>query len=356
MNRRASITDLAQALGLSPSTVSRALTDHHEVSAATKARVREMAQQMHYRPNPLAAGLRRGRSNTLGVLVPHITGFFFPEVIHGIATEASAAGFNVMICQSNENAAQEKQTIELMMNAQVAGILVSIADTTQDFSHFEEVRQAGVPLVFFDRAVEGFKGPHVSAVTLNDYYGAYQVTEHLIAQGCRRIAHLTGPPHLSILKHRQQGYLDALAAHGLPAEPRLLAQCEQNQAGGAAALKRMLRFIPSHRPDGVFCSNDLTAVGGLQMAKKLGFRVPQDIAIAGFSNEVFTTLTEPPLTSVDQRCQQMGQTAVQLLRKMLPGPDQGKYSPRPIVLKPRVIVRESSLHSEAPVVEEVGEE
>ena len=342
MNRRASITDLAKALGLSPSTISRALADHHDVSAATKARVRALAKELHYQPNPLAAGLRRGRSNTLGVIVPHITGYFFPEVIHGIASEASAAGFNVMICQSNENADQEKQIIELLMGAQVAGILLSLSDTTTDFEHFEAVRQQGVPLVFFDRVVQGFKGQHVTSVMLNDYLGAYQVVEHLIKQGCRRIAHFTGPLHVNIHQNRHQGYLDALAAHGLAPDPRLVAFCELSQQGGAAAMRGLLRLSPTRRPDGLFSSNDLAAVGAMQVAKKLGFRVPEDVAIAGFSNEVFTQLTEPALTTVDQRCEQMGRTAVQQLQKMLPTPEHKASTPRGIVLKPKLIVRDSS--------------
>jgi LacI family transcriptional regulator len=305
-------------------------------------RVRQLAKELHYQPNPLAAGLRRGRSNTLGVIVPHITGYFFPEVIHGIASEASAAGFNVMICQSNEDTQQEKQIIELLMGAQVAGILLSLSDTTTDFEHFEAVRQQGVPLVFFDRVVQDFKGPNVTSVTLNDYLGAYQVVEHLIAQGCRRIAHFTGPLHVNIHKNRHQGYLDALAAHGLAPDPRLIAFCELSQQGGAAAMRGLLRLSPMRRPDGVFSSNDLAAVGGMQVAKKLGFRVPEDVAIAGFSNEVFTQLTEPALTTVDQRCEQMGRTAVQQLQKMLPTPDHKSTTPRGIVLKPKLIVRDSS--------------
>ena len=343
LHRRASITDLAKALGLSASTISRALADHHDVSEATKARVRQLAKELNYHPNPLAAGLRRGRSNTLGVLVPHITGYFFPQVIHGITTEASRLGFGVMICQSNEDVEQEKQAIDLMMTAQVAGIIVSLANSTKDFGHFEAVREQHVPLVFFDRMVEGFKGPNISAVTLNDYLGAYQVVEHLLAQGCRRIAHLTGPLNLSILKNRHQGYLDALAAHGLEPDPRLTIFCEQTQAGGAAAMRQLLRRAAAQRPDGLFSSNDLVAVGALQVVKKQGLRVPQDLAVAGFSNEVFTALTEPTLTTVDQRCEQMGLTAVQLLQKMLPG-SKSKNPPRSIVLKPRLIVRESSLH------------
>lgn len=337
--RRASLTDLAQTLGLSPSTVSRALSDHADVSEATKARARQLAAELHYQPNHLAAALRRGRSNTLGVLVPHITGNFFPQVVHGITTAAAKAGFTVMICQSNENAAQEQKNIALLMNAQVEGILVSLANTTEDISHFEELRAQHVPLVFFDRAVEGFRGPQVGAVVLDDYLGAYQAVAHLIGQGCTRIAHFSAPLHLNIHKNRHQGYRDALIAHGLPVNEALVVFCELSQAGGAQALRQLLKRTP--RPDAVFCSNDLAAVGALQVAKAHRLRVPEDLALVGFSNEVFASLTEPTLSSVDQRCEQMGRTAVQLLQKMLKS-GTGRAESPPVVLKPKLLVRGSS--------------
>lgn len=341
--QRVSLTELAKQLNLSPSTVSRALADHSEVSEATKARVRELARQLNYQPNQLAAALRRGRSNTLGVLVPHITGHFFPQVVHGIATEASKAGFTVMICQSNEDAQQERKNIELLRHNQVEGILVSLANTTQDFSHFEELRQQGVPLVFFDRVVEDFRGANVSAVVLDDHAGAYQVTSHLIEQGCQRIAHFTGPQHLNIHKNRHQGYRDALQAHGLPLDEALIVHCEQSQAGGTAAMQQLLRTLPQP-PDAVFASNDLAAVGAMRVAKAAGLRVPQDVAVAGFSNETFTTLTEPNLTTVDQGCETMGISAVRLLQQMLhTSAEQRKPQPRNVVLKPQLLVRESSL-------------
>jgi len=339
-NRRASITDLAKTLGLSPSTISRALSDHDDVSEATKARVRQLAEELHYQPNQLAAALRRGRSNTLGVLVPHITGHFFPQVVHGIATEAAKLGFNVMICQSNEDVRQEQKNIDLLMNSQVEGILVSLANTTQNFGHFEAVRQQNIPLVFFDRVVEDFRGSNVSAVMLDDYQGAYQVVAHLIEQGCTRIAHFTGPLHLNIHKNRHQGYRDALQAHGIRLDEDLICFTEMSQKGGSLAMRQLLKL--PQRPDAVFSSNDLAAVGALQVVKAAKLRVPQDVAIVGFSNEVFTSLTEPMLSSVDQRCETMGKTAVQLLQKMLKSGPKTQGPPRPIVLKPKLLVRESS--------------
>ena len=339
-NRRASITDLAKTLGLSPSTISRALSDHDDVSEATKARVRQLAEELHYQPNQLAAALRRGRSNTLGVLVPHITGHFFPLVVHGIATEAAKLGFNVMICQSNEDTRQEQKNIDLLMNSQVEGIMVSLANSTHDFSHFEAVRQQNIPLVFFDREVEDFQGSNVSSVLVDDYQGAYQAVTHLIEQGCTRIAHFRGPLHLNIHKNRHQGYRDALTTHGLAIDEDLIVQCEMTPKGGSQAKRHLLKL--SRRPDAVFSTNDQAAVGALQVAKAHHLRVPQDLAIVGFSNEDFATLTEPMLSSVDQRCEQMGKTAVQLLQKMLKSGPNRLGPPKPIVLKPKLLVRESS--------------
>ena len=339
-HRRASITDLAKTLGLSPSTISRALSDHNDVSEATKERVRQLAAELHYRPNQLAAALRRGRSNTLGVLVPHITGHFFPQVVHGIATEAAKLGFNVMMCQSNEDVRQEQKNIDLLMHSQVEGILVSLANTTQNFAHFEAVRQQNIPLVFFDRIMEDFRGNNVSSVVLDDHRGAYQAVAHLIEQGCSRIAHFTGPLHLNIHKNRHQGYRDALAAHGLAVEEALVVLCAMNQKSGAHALRQLLKL--PQRPDAVFSSNDLAAVGALQVAKAHRLRVPQDLAIVGFSNETFTSLTEPTLSSVDQRGEQMGRTAVQLLQKLLKSTPRRPAPPRPVVLQPKLLVRGSS--------------
>ena len=340
-NRRASLTDVAKALQLSPSTVSRALADHKDVSEATKVRVRQLAEELRYQPNQLAAALRRGRSNTLGVLVPHITGHFFPQVVNGIAIEAARLGFNVMICQSNEDGQQERKNIDLLMNSQVEGILVSLSKTTVDLSHFETVRAQNVPLVFFDRVADDFRGANVSAVLLDDYQGAYQVVSHFIEQGCTRIAHLTGLRHLNIHRNRHQGYRDALAAHGLEIDEAYVAQCPMNQQGGAQAIAEMLKL--PNPPDAVFASNDLAAAGAMQVIKAHGLRVPHDVAVAGFSNEAFATLTEPNLTSVDQGCETMGISAVRLLQKMLsPNPDR-LAQPRNVVLKPRLLVRESSL-------------
>ena len=345
--KRASIADLAKALCVSTATVSRALNDHPGISVATKARIQQLAQELHYQPNHMAAGLRKGRSNLLGVLVPHIEGVFFASVVHGIETVAREAGFNIMICQSNEDVQHEKRNIDILINAQVEGILVSLARTTHDFKHFEKVRKRDIPLVFFDRMLEG---RNVSAVVIDDHQGAYQITRHLIEQGHRRIAHFAGPQHLNIYRNRQQGYLAALRTHGLPVEDQLIFTSDMKLADGEAGMRQLLSLPLADRPDALFSASDFSAVGAMQVLKENGLRIPQDMALAGFSNETFASFTEPRISSVDQRCEQMGQETVRLFLEILAA-QPGHFEPRRIVLEPEVIIRESSMRVSPPARE-----
>ncbi|WP_262710091.1 LacI family DNA-binding transcriptional regulator [Hymenobacter aquaticus] len=336
---RASISDLAAQLNLSVSTVSRALSDHSRISDATKKRVWELARALNYQPNQLAAALRKGRSNTLGVVVPHIDGQFFALVVKGIETIANQAGFNVMICQSNEDAAQEQKNVETLVNAQVDGILLSLSLSTHDYRYLEDVRRRDIPLVFFDRALES---TDVSAVVLDDYLGGYEAVCHLIEQGCRHIAHLGGPQHLNICRNRYQGYADALRHYNIPVDDNLVHFSDLSMQDGRQGMELLLSQAP--QVDAVFSCNDLALVGAMQIVKRRGLRIPQDVALAGFSNELFDSLTEPMLTSVDQRCEEMGRTAVQLLLEMI-HEGVSKVAPRQVVLQPKLLIRESSQRS-----------
>lgn len=345
--QRISIADLAQELGFSVSTISRALNNAPDVSQTTKEQVWELARKLNFQTNNLAASLRSGRSNMLGVIVPHINGAFFPAVVHGIENVASKAGFNVMICQSSEEVAREKKHITALLKAQVDGVLVSMSSTTREFEHFEQVRRKDIPLVFFDRMPEL---PKVCGVVLDDYRGAYQMTEHLIRQDCRRIAHLAGPQHLNIAFNRHQGYHDALLAHGLPYDEQLVVPLSNSREnGGAAAMRHLLEGNP--RPDAVFAAYDFAAAGALQVLEERGLRVPQDIALGGFSNEPFTTMVKPKLTSVDQHGELMGEAAVQLFLQLLKRTDA--FTGQRIVLKPKLLIRESSLHGQVPTPAEI---
>lgn len=339
MPRRISITDLARLLHLAPSTVSRALTGCTDVSEATRQRVRQLADELHYQPNQLAAALRSGHTRTLGVVVPHITGSFFSEVVDGISVAARQAGYQVLIGQSHDDAQQEKDTLAQLLHAQVAGLLVSLASTTHEFSHFEALRVAECPLVFFDRAAVEVAGPRISAVVIDDYAGAYAAVRHLIAEGCRRIAHFSGPLHIGIYQQRYQGYRAALHAHGLPYREELLHVSDLQPPTAAASMRQMLGL--SSPPDAVFSAGDLATVGALQAIKAAALRVPEDVALAGFSNAEFSRLTEPPLTTVDQGSHLMGRAAVQLLLQIL-RTAAGGPPPPPLVLTPQLLVRASS--------------
>jgi len=339
-SKRISIHDLASELNLSVSTISRALNSASDVSDATKAKVWALAEKLNYQPNSMAASLRSGRSNVLGVIVPHINGAFFPAVVHGIERLASKAGFNVMICQSSEEVVREKKHINDLLKAQVDGVLVSMSSTTREFDHFEQVRRKGIPLVFFDRMPEL---SNVCGVVADDYQGAYHLTEHLLEQGCRRIAHLAGPQHLNITLNRHQGYHDALLAHGVSYDKQLVvALANSKEPGGAAAMRYLLES--NSRPDAVFAAYDFAAAGALQVLEEHGIRVPQDIALAGFSNEPFTTMIKPRLTSVDQGGELIGEAAVQLFLQLQKRPDT--FAGQRIVLKTKLMARDSSLYGQ----------
>ena len=331
------MADLARELNVSMTTISRALSDHFSIGPAMKQKVLKLAKKYNYQPNHLASALRKGKSKLLGVVVPYIEGRFFPSVVHGIETAASKAGYNVIICQSNEDVAQERRSLDSLLSAQVAGVLVSLSRTTRDYQHFDQLRSRGVPSVYFDRVMEG---DDVNAVVLDDREGGYLATRHLLAQGCRRVAHLAGPQHLNIYKNRRQGYFDALRAAGLPEDERLVIYTDMLQEQGAAGLRQLLAL--PNPPDAVFAAGDFSALGAMQEARRQGLRVPDDVAIAGFSNESFTLVAEPNITTVDQRCEEMGQAAVRLLLEAIDSKGVA-FAPRQVSLRPELLVRGSSL-------------
>ena len=332
-----SMADLARELNVSMTTISRALSDHFSIGPAMKQKVLKLAKKYNYQPNHMASALRKGKSKLLGIVVPYIEGRFFPSVVHGIETAASKAGYNVIICQSNEDVAQERRNLDSLLSAQVAGVLVSLSRTTLDHKHFDKLRSRSLPLVYFDRVVEG---DNVNTVVLDDREGGYLSTRHLIAQGCRRVAHLAGPQHLNIYKNRRQGYFDALREAGLPEDESLVIYTNMLQEQGAAGLRQLLAL--SNPPDAVFAAGDFSALGAMQEARRHGLRVPEDVAIAGFSNESFTLVAEPNITTVDQRCEEMGQAAVRLLLEVIDSKGE-RFTPRQVALRPELLVRGSSL-------------
>lgn len=335
----ATIHDIARELNITASTVSRALQDHPRISEATKKAVLKVAKQLNYQPNHIAAALRNGKSKIIGIIVPTADRSFFGAVIRGIEEVANKARYNVMICQSHDDYNKEVTTVEALLNARVDGIIASFAKGTENFDHFAKAKEKGVPVVLFDRSYQGLD---VSHVVIDDYLGAYQAVEHLIQQGCKRIAHFTSVKKISIYKERFRGYREALEAHGMPFEKELVIESNLQYDDGRTGMAQFLQM--ENRPDAVFSSSAYSAVGAMEVLKENNIVIPHEIALVGFSNEAFTSFCDPPLTTVDQQCMLIGNAAADIFLEQIAA-DAGKFVPKRIVLMPELIIRKSSLRN-----------
>lgn len=334
------IHDIARKLNITASTVSRALKDNPRISQETKKAVLRVAKKLNYQPNHIAAALRNGRSNIIGVIVPTADRSFFSSVIRGIEEVANGSRYNVMICQSYDSYEKEVASVEALLNARVDGIIASHGKETFDFDHFEKIRREGVPLVMFDRTIDDFE---VSNVVIDDYLGGYKATEHLIEQGCRRIAHFTSPRKISIFKERLRGYREALETHGLVYDERLVIQSSLQLEDGRESMRKLLKLRKG--PDAVFSASAYGAMGALQVLKEKKLKVPDDVALVAFSNEPFTSFTEPALTTIEQHPTRMGNAAAEIFLEERAA-SHDKFIPQKIVLKPELIVRGSSLKTQ----------
>lgn len=334
---KTTIHDIARKLNITASTVSRALKDHPRISAETKKAVQKVAMKMNYQPNHIAAALRKGRSNIIGIIVPTADRSFFSSVIRGIEEIANQSRYNVMICQTYDIYQKEVDTVEALLNARVDGIIASHGKETISFDHFQKVRNKGTPLVLFDRVTDEVE---VSNVMIDDFLGGFKATEHLIQQGCTRIAHFTNTRKIGIYKERLRGYREALEKYGLPFDESLVVESNMQLEGGRSSMQKLIES--NNLPDAVFSASAYGAMGAMQILKERNMRVPEDVALVAFSNEPFTSFTEPALTTVDQHPTRMGNAAAEIfLHEIAAGAK--KYIPQKIVLKPELIIRASSL-------------
>ncbi len=329
------IKDIARELGISPSTVSRALKDHPDISQKTKDAVNELATRLNYRPNALALSLRSKKSNTIGLIIPEIAHDFFSSVISGIEEVAYKSGYNVMICQSNESYSREMSNVHAMISSRVAGVIVSISKETDDFQHFQAFQDAGMPVVFFDRVVPDFEA---DCVLVDDEAGAYAAVKHLAEQGCVRIAHLKGPENLLISQNRMNGYVKALRDSGLEFDPALVIPCDTFEC---AIEQTPALFGARPHPDGIFAVNDLTALGAMKAIRGMGLSVPADVAVVGFENSRMAALAEPSLSSVEQQGTQMGRQATLALLDWLKD-ENPERKPKVHTMKANLVLRDSS--------------
>ena len=330
------IKDIAKELNISCSTVSRALKDFPGISPSTRKAVTELANKYNYRPNAIALSLRNQKTNVIGVIIPETVHFFFSTVISGIEDEAMKEGYNVMICQSNENYEREADSIDALLSARVDGLLVSISRETSDLEHLKKVVSDGMPMVFFDRLVEGM---NASSVIVDDYQGAYDAVEHLIKQCCKDIVHLSGPDNLIIARKRKEGYISALEDHDIPVISSNILECRfGTEEEGEIAMDHLLSS--GRRIDGVFANNDMAALGAIKSAKKAKIKIPEEIAIIGFSNWQFSSLINPSLSSVAQPGYEMGREAAKLIFQEINNASNGKSVIK--ILDTELIIRESS--------------
>jgi LacI family transcriptional regulator len=336
---KVTIHDIARKLNITASTVSRALKDHPRISEETKKSVLKVAQKLNYQPNHIAAALRNGRSKILGIIVPNVDRSFFSAVVYGIEEIANKSGYNVMICQSHEDYDKEVATVEALLNAQVDGIIASFAKSTENFDHFIKVKEKGIPLIMFDRANDELG---VSHVVIDDFLGAYKAVEHLIHQGCKRIAHFTGIRNVSIYRERFRGYKEALLANHIQYDDSLVLESNMQLEDGRKSMLKLLK--QDAKIDGVFSASAFGAMGALQVCKEKGISVPHQVAVVGFSNETFASFSDPQLTTVEQHSLQMGSTAAEMFFDQLTSyANNKKFIPQKIVLTPTLIIRESSL-------------
>jgi LacI family transcriptional regulator len=337
MGDKITIYDIAEKLNISAATVSRALNNSSKISESTRKLVLETAENMNYRQNRLALALKSGKSNNVGVIVPHINRNFFSTVIRGIEEELNPHGYHVIICQSYNAENKEVENINALLNAQVDGILMSISNVSSKFDHIiNRILKKGVPLIFFDRKkdIEG-----VSTVTINDYDGGYQSTQHLINEGCMRIAHLAGDTSLEIYKDRCNGYKQALIDNGFKINESYIIETKSKIEDGIDSVKKLLKL--KNPPDAIFSASDFVALGAIQELKLKGVKIPDDFCVAGFSNEPFTMFMELSMTTVDQFPLDMGKIAARVFLEQVKGGGSVKLEQK-VVLAPKLLIRKSS--------------
>ena len=338
MKTRVTINDLAKKLNLTAATVSRALSNHPRISPATKELVINLAKKMDYKRDRLASSLRSGKTHTIGVIIPSADINFFGSVVHGIESIANINGYHILLYQSNESPEYEIKAVEAFIGAKVDGILASVAKKTLDFSHYLEIKKREIPLVFFDRSKDVLNIP---TVIINDFKGAFIATEHLIKQGYKSVAHISGQLHLKIFHNRLKGYKAALQHYNLPIDESLIYNGDVSIEAGRKAMSYFLSL--SKPPDGIFAAEDFTALGVIKAAKEHNIKIPQQLGVIGFANEPFGEHITPSLSSIDQQTKKMGKEAFNLLLKIINNKNKKSMEVSPIILEPVPEFRESTL-------------
>lgn len=333
------LKEIASTLGISITTVSKALKNYPDVSEKTKKAVKELADNLNYTPNSFAVNLRTKESKTIGLIIPEVTHHFFANIIKAIIDAAEKNGYLVIILQSNESLELEKKQVELLINKRVDGILISLSNESNNDSHIQEIIKRKIPIVMFDKIAKLAK---CSKVVIDDQKAGFDATQHLIDKGCKKIAHIRGPLNPQNSIDRYLGYKKALEKNNIPFDSKLVYTCEKvNFEEGLEFTKQLFEEHPD--VDGIFAITDLVAVGSLAYCNDQKINVPQDVKVIGFSNWFMSQVITPKLSTVEQPSHEMGIAAFDLLlEEMKARKEESEYNPKTIELETQIIERESS--------------
>ncbi len=328
---------LSKELGLSISSVSKALRDSYEISAETKKRVLAMAEKLNYQPNPFARGLRKNKSTTIAVVIPEIANNFFALAIDGIQLVAQKKGYHVLTYLTHEDFQNEESTIKHLQGGRVDGVLISLCGDTASVKHLIDLHQTGVPIVFFDRVPETMECP---TVTTDDYESGFKATEHLILAGCKKIAYLCVSGFLSTTQKRMMGYEAALEKYKIVFDPKMVIQCSNDNIANVALLKKLL--ARKNRPDGIFASVEKLAISTYYASNEIKLKIPQQLKVISFSNLRTASLLSPSLSTITQPAFEIGKESAELLFRMIEKKTFGNRIDK-VVLKSSLIERNSSV-------------
>ena len=336
MKKKITIKTIAKELGVATSTVSKALKDSHEISTETKERIQAYANYYNYKPNSLALQLRNQKTKVIGVILPKIVHHFFSTVIMGIEEGANEKGYHIMVCFSNESYKKEVETLKVLSNGSVDGLIVSIANETlknKDFDHFKELVSEEIPLVLFDRVVDEIQ---CDKVVVDDVGAGYKATKHLLENGRKKIALITTPNHVNVGALRRQGYEKALIEAYIKSNENLIVEVDENKD-----IKLQIAKIFEEGIDGAFAVNEIYAANAMRVAKEKGLNVPNDISIIGFTDGLISEYSSPSITTIAQHGFTMGKQAIELLIERIEKESE-VYKPRKIVISSDLKLREST--------------
>lgn len=328
------INDIARELNISPSTVSRALNDSSKISENTRAQVKAVALRLGYQINQTASALSKSKTNVLGIILPRLSSSFFSKALSGIEEVANSKGYRVLICQSNENLAQETEMVKLLISSRVDGVVAALAMESGEAEHFNLFTRNRIPVAMFDRVSFNIPGPKV---IVDNYDGAFRATEHLIQNGYNRIAHLTGPLSSKVFEERLNGYRDALALHKIKEDPQLILSCNLDEKDTREAFNHWMRM--PQKPDAVFTGSSSSGLVVCAVAKSKGISIPAELGVISFGSEQCHDLMTPTLSAVDMPGSDMGKTATELLIQSI----EQKREDNSLILNPiKLLVKNSS--------------